>query len=191
MRGAVLLLLVLGVVAAGCGSGAKSPSVASLGGAGTTTSSATGSSPPAGGFSNGSGGGGFRMRVAGKASIKYSECMRAHGVKNFPDPNGQGEIQITGGSGVDPRTPVFQSAQKACQAMLPNGGHPSPAQLAKAKKAALAMSACMRAHGVKNFPDPTFSNGGIQMRLGGPGLDPNNPTFRRAQAACGGQLLKR
>ena len=47
----------------------------------------------------------------------------------------------------------------------------------------LTFSACMRAHGIKDFPDP--SNGGIQLQ-GGPGsdLDPNNPTFQQAQQAC-------
>ncbi len=47
----------------------------------------------------------------------------------------------------------------------------------------LAFSACMRAHGLKDFPDP--SNGGIQLHSGpGSDLDPNNPIFQKAQPAC-------
>ena len=47
----------------------------------------------------------------------------------------------------------------------------------------LAFSVCMRAHGLKDFPDP--SNGGLQFQ-GDPGsdLDPSNPTFQKAQQAC-------
>jgi hypothetical protein len=45
--------------------------------------------------------------------------MRAHGVTNFPDPtfHGNGEIGIQFGSssGINPRSPAFQSAQQACQ----------------------------------------------------------------------------
>ena len=38
----------------------------------------------------------------------------------------------------------------------------------------LAFSKCMRAHGVHDFPDPTFSGGRISMRIkGGPGSDPD------------------
>ena len=189
-RATLLLLLVLGVTVAGCGSGSKSPGVASLGGSATTTSSSQGSasSGGGGGFSTGKGGSRQGFHVAMNGSLKFSQCMRAHGVSNFPDPNGQGQIGIDSSTGIDPRSPTFQSAQKACRKLLPNGGQPTPQQLAKAKQSALAFSACMRKHGVKDFPDPDFSGGGVKMTLGGkPGsdLDPNNPTFRKAQAACG------
>jgi hypothetical protein len=121
---------------------------------------------------------------------KFSVCMRSHGLPNFPDPNGQGVIQFGSSSGVDPGSPKFQSAQQACRKVLPNGGQPTPAQIAKAQQAALKFSECMRSHGVKDFPDPTFSGGGVQLRIGGrqPGsdLDPSSPLFQKAQAACQG-----
>ena len=47
----------------------------------------------------------------------------------------------------------------------------------------LAFSACMRAHGLKDFPDP--SNGGLQIQSSpGSDLNPSNPTFQKAQQAC-------
>ena len=184
---ALLLLLVVGLAAAGCGSGGKSPSVASLGGDATTTSQTA--APPVGGLSSGGRGGsgsGFAMKISG-GGLKYSKCMRAHGVHNFPDPNASGTLTFGSSSGIDPNSPTFRSAQAACAKNLPNGGNPSPQQLAKFKKAALAFSACMRAHGVKDFPDPDFTAGGIHIQMkGGPGsdLNPNNPSFQRARAAC-------
>jgi hypothetical protein len=62
-------------------------------------------------------------------ALKYSACMRSHGVPKFPDPQfsaGSTRIKI-GGNGVDPRSPAFQAAQKACASALPglktqNGG---------------------------------------------------------------------
>jgi hypothetical protein len=62
---------------------------------------------------------------------------------------------------------------------------------AKAKQQALAFSACMRKHGLPDFPDPTFSGGGVQMGIQskpGSDLNPNSPTFQAAQQACQGHL---
>ena len=133
-------------------------------------------------------------------ALSFSRCMRSHGVPNFPDSpvSGSGgfRIQVQKGSngtsasvnGVPVNGPAFQSAMQACRSYLPNGGHPSAAQTAKAKAQALAMSRCMRSHGVPNFPDPQFGTGpggGFDVRIGGAGVDPNSPAFQAAQKACG------
>jgi hypothetical protein len=62
-------------------------------------------------------------------ALKFSECMRHHGVPNFPDPNfsgGGGRVTLKVGksSGIDPGSPQFQAAQKACQSNLPLKGAP-------------------------------------------------------------------
>jgi hypothetical protein len=52
--------------------------------------------------------------------LKYSQCMRSHGVPSYPDPTkGSGggvSLSIGGGphSGLDPSSPIFQRAQQAC-----------------------------------------------------------------------------
>jgi hypothetical protein len=43
-------------------------------------------------------------------ALKRAECMRAHGVLNFPDP---GAPPLAPGS-LDPNSPVFQAAARAC-----------------------------------------------------------------------------
>ena len=187
---AVPLLVVLASLAAGCG-GSASPSVASLGtnGAGTTTSSDGGSA--AGPSTNSSSGGGAGLSLKTANGRQFSACMRSHGVPNFPDPGSGGGIQVGPSSGIDPNSPKFQAAQRACQKLLPNGGQPSPQQRAKMQQALLAFSACMRSHGIADFPDPTFTGGGAQLRLhGGPGgdLNPQSPRFQAAQTACRGKL---
>jgi hypothetical protein len=58
---------------------------------------------------------------------KLSQCMRDHGVQNFPDPTDQG-IQANGNDpGMDPNDPTFQAATKACDkyAPAPPSGAPS------------------------------------------------------------------
>jgi hypothetical protein len=60
-------------------------------------------------------------------ALKFSECMRSHGVPNFPDPKFSGggtrvRLKVGGAGGLDPSSPQFQAAQKACQSNLPGGG---------------------------------------------------------------------
>jgi hypothetical protein len=64
-------------------------------------------------------------------ALKFSQCMRSHGVPDFPDPTAQGgriSISIKAGRGSDlnPSSPQFQAAQKACQNILPGLGHAGP-----------------------------------------------------------------
>jgi hypothetical protein len=123
----------------------------------------------------------------GSGGTKFAACMRSHGEPNFPDPNGQGVMTFGANDGIDPGSPKFHSAQEACQKLLPKHAPPSAAQAAKMQAQALKFSACMRAHGVPKFPDPTFSGGGVSLRIDRKsGLDPNSPQFQAAQKACQG-----
>jgi hypothetical protein len=60
------------------------------------------------------------------AALKFARCMRAHGV-NVPDPQpGDGGIVIQKSSAgsstnIDPNSPAFQRAQRACATYLPGG----------------------------------------------------------------------
>jgi hypothetical protein len=51
-------------------------------------------------------------------AVKYAECMRSHGEPQFPDPNGQGLIQIINPTGIlEPSSPQYEKAQSACQSL--------------------------------------------------------------------------
>jgi hypothetical protein len=113
-------------------------------------------------------------------ALKFADCMRSHGVPNFPDPGSPVGGQ---GSGINTQAPAFRSAGRKCD-KLTNNPQPkgSPASESE-RRAALANADCMRKHGVPNFPDPTFlSSGGTSVNL--TGLDPQSPAFKHAQAAC-------
>jgi len=69
----------------------------------------------------GSSGGGSSSGSSAQQVIKFANCMRANGVPNFPEPNSQGQELITGGSGLNPNSPQFQSAMQTCQHLLPAG----------------------------------------------------------------------
>ena len=174
----LIALALLAVTAAGCGSTPTSSGVAQLPSATTTT---TATSQSAGSPTGGSKADGARQ---------FSVCMRSHGVPNFPDPKasagGGMSLTLDKGNGLNPDSPQFKAAQKSCEKLLPNGGKPDAAMQAKAQAQMLKFSACMRSHGVANFPDPVFSNGGAKVTLksGNSGLSPNSPVFQAAQKAC-------
>ena len=132
------------------------------------------------------------------AGIKFSDCMRSHGVPNFPDPGAGGGIQINAGSGIDPQSPAFQAAQNACMKLMPGGG-PAGGHGSESRRLALVkLAQCMRRHGISTFPDPTASpppsappaGGGLAFGVPGalisvPQSLIQSPGFKQAGAACG------
>jgi hypothetical protein len=129
--------------------------------------------------------------------------MRVHGVPNFPDPgSADGGVQLSG-SGINTQSPAFQSGQSACQKLLPGGlpgrGGVSPTRIELGVK----IAACMRADGLRSFPDPTTSPPSTppapdETILGGPygafSLSASmfeSPAFKQAAARCGFPLVGR
>ena len=58
-------------------------------------------------------------------ALDLANCMREHGVPKYPDPKATADGGIDMGElgpGVDPNTPQFKAAQKACQTFVPGGG---------------------------------------------------------------------
>lgn len=95
-------------------------------------------------------------------ALTYSKCMRGHGIKDFPDPtikaNGNGSsigLGLRGGknSDLNPQSPAFQAAARACRKFQPGGGN-APVQTPQQLAAAVKFAACMRSHGFPSFPDP-------------------------------------
>jgi hypothetical protein len=159
--------VTLGVAAAGCSGG----SVSTAGSQPTTTAASAG----------GSGSSGASPLAE---AVAYSQCIRSHGVPNFPDP-----VQTPSGdygyrtAGIDPNSDAFQGALQACKA-LPSPWNTTGQQLSPAQQHGwLSWAQCIRAHGVSDFPDPTFS--GSQVHDSGIGL--NSPTLQSAMDACKSQ----
>jgi hypothetical protein len=173
------LVAVGALVVAGCG-GSNHPgsSVAHIG---STTTATTASDT--GGLLGGSRAADYQRLV------RFAECMRGHGEPNVNVQNNGHGIGLTLSHGADPNSQQFQSAQRACAAYAPpgiaSGGNPT-----KLRQELDTFAACMRSHGVPNFPDPTVKTSGsgghnrVQVQIGGPGVDRNSPQFQRAQQAC-------
>ncbi len=133
---------------------------------------------------------GFPDRALGLPdhALAFVNCMRTHGEPNMPEPVVDGNsvhITIKVGSGVDPASPRFAAAFKACKYLTRPGksaaGGPTitPADQADYLKAV----ACMRTHGYPKFPDPVFQDNNVTFTTRTP-IDTNAPQYRRALATC-------
>jgi hypothetical protein len=125
-------LAMVALISAGCGSNATSETGTS--GSGTASSSDTG--------------GKKKLTVRDKG-VKFAECIRAHGVADFPDPDAKGEFRY----GVSVSPAVWQKATTACKDLQPPGAL-SAKRTPKQQSASLRFAQCIRGNGVKDFPDP-------------------------------------
>jgi hypothetical protein len=123
-----------------------------------------------------------------------TQCMRAHGVPNFPDPTagaggseGLSVAESQGGTisvgGIPFSGPAFDAAVKTCH--FGPGGGARPRLSAAQRQGMLASARCMRRHGVPNFPDPVFGPRGFGVKVTPiPGLSRDSPAFIRANREC-------
>jgi hypothetical protein len=128
-------------------------------------------------------------------AAKYTECLRQHGLANFPDPraiteNGTPTVTIAFPVG-STNAPQFNAATGACNHLYPRqtqGGNriigpDGPAHM-------LAFARCVRRRGVADFPDPPTPGSRSQNGSGNhfgppfPGVDWHSPTVRAAAKAC-------
>ena len=108
-----------------------------------------------GGTGTGSSGGNNTATNRDQA-VKFAECMRANGVRDFPDPDASGQLaidQVANRSSVDTNSAAFLQAISICKDLEPpgfTGAKRTPEQ----QRAALKFAQCIRDNGVKDFPDP-------------------------------------
>jgi hypothetical protein len=120
-----------------------------------------------------------------QTELVYAQCMRAHGDPGFPDPQSNGAFNSTEANRGSFSGPLARSANKACAHL--QGPRITPVQFRQDAEGALKFVACMRAHGITNYPEPTIDWGQEGLQLGftpASGIDPNSPQFKSAQKAC-------
>jgi hypothetical protein len=116
---AVAGLVSLTLVACACGAGSPDASQAttSTTDAGTSNTGTGAVTRP--GSSAGSGSSG--NETTGSYSVAFAECMRAHGVPKFANPDGSGG-QRGPDSGINPASSAFQAALSGpCKSLAPAG----------------------------------------------------------------------
>jgi hypothetical protein len=133
---ALAALATVALIGAGCSNGS-----AENGNTGTGTASNSGTTSSASSANT-------TVSARDKA-VKFAECIRAHGVSDFPDPNAKNQFDY----GVSVTPAVWNQATTACKDLQPPGtlsGKRTPKQ----QSASLRFAQCIRDNGVKDFPDP-------------------------------------
>ena len=118
-RTALALVALIGVISAGCGSDAPSGTV------------------------------GDKKATDRDKAVRFAECIRAHGVSDFPDPDAKNQFEY----GVSVTPAVWKRATTACKDLQPPGTLSSK-RTPEEQSGALKFAQCMRDNGVKDFPDP-------------------------------------
>jgi hypothetical protein len=179
--GGPALLAGAAVALAGCG-GSKSPSVANIAATSPSTASTEASA------------GGSSAPTTGKNAtgflVEWAACMRNHGDPDQTDPtvddhyginisiplSAPQELSNEVHGGTAPCNEYLAAASDALKVEHP--APPAPSSDATGVKYA----ACMRAHGVPNYPDPTGEKTNLTD------IDMNSPFFVRANKLCGKQI---
>jgi hypothetical protein len=131
--------------------------------------------------------------------LALAQCMRGHGVPDFPDPDASGSYSLTsngsikgaGGSSVDINSSQAQAAYGDCRHLLPGG--PSISQLEQMEQQGqqrqeqalpemLKWEQCVRGHGVPNFSIPLGGQSPAPNKTGA--VNPNSPQFQGAVRTC-------
>jgi hypothetical protein len=139
-------LATLALIGAGCSNGSAENGNT---GTGTASSSGTTSSTRTASSTGTTSRGANKKLTARDKAVKFAECIRAHGVSDFPDPNEKNQFQY----GVSVSPAVWTRATTACKDLQPPGtlsGKRTPKQ----QSASLRFAQCVRDNGVKDFPDP-------------------------------------
>jgi len=104
-------------------------------------------------------------------------CYRTHGDPSFPDPvydpgDGRWHFAVSPGS-------APASTQQACQHLFPSGNASPPVPQARFQQL-VRLAACLRQHGVPNWPDPD-PDGSFPLP---PSLLTKSPSWAQATKAC-------
>ena len=90
-------------------------------------------------------------------AVKFAECMRDNGVREFPDPDASGSLtvdEVVNGSSLDTESAAWKTAMAACKDLQPAGFTGGGKRTAEEQEGALEFAQCIRDNGVKDFPDP-------------------------------------
>jgi hypothetical protein len=158
----VALLVIFALLATACSHSSSGPGVANVG-----------STRPPGQSSSSS--------SVADALLAFSVCMRSHGAQQWPDPEpGQTDLLLPPpGHGIfGVGSAALWPAVNACRRLLPPGqGAWYPrSDIPRVLRGMREFADCMRAHGISDWPDPSFNSQG-RLAFFGPGAD--NPPGSR------------
>jgi hypothetical protein len=145
---------------------------------------ACGSSPSSTGTAGAPNAGGATSTAA--QAVAYTQCMRSHGVPEYPDPDSSGQLQKIGsGQQVGVSDARFNTATSACQSLWPYQGLTASQQQQELTDM-VKFAQCMRSHGVPTLPDPVATDGQVKfvISVSKTGINPESPQVQAKLQQC-------
>jgi hypothetical protein len=112
--------------------------------------------------------------------LAFSQCMRSHGVSQFPDPASGGAIPKVSLQQLGVGSSQFQAAQSTCGYLL----QPTNAQVVQTLSGMLDFARCMRSHGARGWPDPTTDSDGQPVFDLHARINPDSPQMDTKSGRC-------
>jgi hypothetical protein len=126
---------------------------------------------------------------ASHQTVAFAQCMRAHGVPNYPDPGSVSGPINSSQLGVSDA--IYESAKTTCTRLDPppqQSAGLTTAQEQHVLSQLLSFAQCMRSHGVPNFPDPnsasTIWGAGGKLFTIPSTINTSSTQFTSAQNSC-------
>jgi hypothetical protein len=136
------------------------------------------------------------------SAVSYSNCMRSHGVPDYPDPGSGGQVPKGSAQQFGVSGSQLEAAEQACQHVYPTDGGSfqqliqecemtgdcPQAVVQRTLNVMREYAQCMRSRGVPNFPDPTLdSEGRPFFNASAAGIShqyTHSPQFAAKDATC-------
>jgi hypothetical protein len=118
-------------------------------------------------------------------AVAFAECIRSHGVANFPDPGADGK-EPSGTKQAVNGNPRYPAALDACRHLIPSGSQSTGTGANDLTEAgAVSLAGCMRTHGFPTFPDPTTNSSGQPVfNPQAAGVNAHSPQVQTALHTC-------
>jgi hypothetical protein len=119
-------------------------------------------------------------------AVAYTQCMRSHGVPEYPGPDSSGQLQKIGsGQQVGVSDAQLNTASNACQSLWPYQGLTATQQQQELTDM-VKFAQCMRSHGVPTLPDPVATDGKVEFVISTSktGINPQSPQIQAKLQEC-------
>jgi len=118
-----------------------------------------------------------------RQNLAFAQCMRSHGLPDFPDPNANGQgFGNQQDANQEQNNPHFGTAYSACRHLLPSAPS-SHGKVIPSSSQLVQFAQCMRSHGVPNYPDPN-PNASLGAEFAQLGINVNSPHFQATLRTC-------
>jgi hypothetical protein len=119
--------------------------------------------------------------TAYQQGLAYAQCMRSHGVPNYPDPLSNGTFSGSTLNDLGVSQSTLQAADDACSRLQPKSPLPNE-PVEELYKDDLKFAACMRSHGEPDFPNPTLTGQSVGWSF--PFSQTQTSRYQTAQNDC-------